>query len=109
MPEDILAELRVKEQEMEALINGARREAASIREAALKSARELRAKSLAELDSGLKSVFDEKTEEMKAEAARIEDEGRKESESLRARGEGNLGKVVEEVMRFITEPGGAAR
>lgn len=109
MPEDILAELRVKEEEMEALINDARREAASIREAALKSGRELRARSLAELESRLKSVFDEKTAEMKAEAARIEDEGREEAESLRARGERNFEKVVEEVMRFITEPGGAAR
>jgi vacuolar-type H+-ATPase subunit H len=109
MPEDILSELRAKEEELEALINGARREAASIREAAQKSARELRAQSLAELETRLKRDFDEKTAEMKAEAAKIEDDGRRESESLRARGERNFEKVVEEVMRFITEPGGAAR
>ncbi len=54
MAEDILAELRAKEEEMEAFINDARGKAVSMREAAQKSARELRARSSAELDERLK-------------------------------------------------------
>lgn len=109
MPEDILAELRVKEEEMETLLGDARRQAASIREAALKSAREFRSRSLSELDEELKRVSDGKIKEMKQEAGKIEDEGRKDAERLKARGEKNFEKVVEEVMRFIRDPHGAAR
>ncbi|OGP13314.1 MAG: hypothetical protein A2052_03475 [Deltaproteobacteria bacterium GWA2_54_12] len=109
MSEDILSELRAKEEEMEALLNDARRQAASIREAALKSARELRSRSLSELEGELKSISDEKTNEMKQEAGKIEEQGRNEAEKLKARGEKNFEKVVEEVMRFIREPNGAVR
>lgn len=109
MPEDILAELRAKEEEMEALLGDARRQAASIRDAATKSARELRSRSLSELEQELKSISDGKTRDMKQEAAKIEDEGRRDAERLKARGEKNFEKVVEEVMRFIRDPHGAAR
>jgi vacuolar-type H+-ATPase subunit H len=61
MPEDILAELRAKEQQMEALISDARGEAASIREAALQSAREIKARGLSELDEELRPGAEEKT------------------------------------------------
>lgn len=109
MPEDILAELRAKEEEMETLLGDARQQAASIREAALKSARELRSKSLLELEGELKSISDEKMNEMKQEAGKIEDRGRKDAERLKAHGEKNFEKVVEEVMRFIRDPHGVAR
>ena len=109
MAEDILNEIRAREEEMEALINDARGQAASIREAALKSARELRARSLSELEEELKSISDGKLTEMKEEAARIEEQGRREAEKLKVLGEKNFEKVVEEVMRFIREPGGAPR
>lgn len=42
MPEDILAELRVREEEMEALLDRARKEAAAIREEASRTSREIR-------------------------------------------------------------------
>lgn len=109
MPEDILAELRAREEEMEAFIKDAREQAASIRETAQRSARELRARSLADLENELKSVSDEKTNEMKKEAGRIEEEGRKEAEKLKERGEKNFEKVVDEVMRFIKDPREAIR
>jgi vacuolar-type H+-ATPase subunit H len=109
MPEDILAELRAKEDEMEALLGDARRQAASIREAAQKSARELKSRSRSALEAELKSISDEKTREMKEEAGKIEEQGRMDAEKLKARGEKNFEKVVKEVMRFIKEPHGAAR
>lgn len=109
MAEDILAELRAKEEEMEAFINDARGKAVSMREAAQKSARELRARSSAELDERLKALYDEKTAAMKEEARRIEEEGRIEADRLRERGERNFEKVVQELMRFIIEPGGASK
>ncbi len=46
---------------------------------------------------------------MKAEAAKIEEEGRIEADRLRERGERNFEKVVQELMRFIIEPGGASK
>lgn len=109
MAEDILAELRAKEDEMEAFINDARRQAASIREAAHKSARELRARGSAELDERLKAVSEEKTAAIMEEAGRIEEEGLREAGRLRERGERNFEKVVQELMRFIIEPGGASK
>lgn len=102
-----MAELRAKEQQMEARISDARSEAASIREAALKSAREIKARGLADIDEELKRVAEEKINLMKDEAARIEDEGRNDAAALKALGEKNFEKVVEEVMRFVREPHGA--
>ncbi|MBI2399521.1 MAG: hypothetical protein HYV23_00395, partial [Deltaproteobacteria bacterium] len=67
------------------------------------------AQRLSELEGELKSISDEKTREMKQEAGKIEDEGRKDAERLKARGETNFEKVVEEVMRFIRDPHGVAR
>ena len=101
MPDDILAELRAKEEELEARINEARREAASIREAALKSARELRAGSISGLEGELKAFADSRTREMNEEAASIEEKGREEALRLKALGERNFERAVEEVMKFI--------
>lgn len=101
MPDDILAELRAKEEELEARINEARREAASIREAALKSARESRALSISGLEGELKAFADSRIREMNEEAARVEEKGREEASRLKALGESNFEKAVEEVMKFI--------
>lgn len=109
MAEDILAGLRAKEEEMEALLKGARQEAASVREAALKSARELKDRSRAELEEELRRTYEARIREAALEAERIEEQGRVEAERLRARGERNFEKVVSEVMRFIKEPHGAGR
>lgn len=101
MPEDILAGLRAKEEEMEALLNNARREAASIREAALQSARSLKEKLRSELEEELKKTYESRMKETLEEAGRIEEEGRIEAERLREKGEKNLGKVVAEVVSFV--------
>jgi hypothetical protein len=52
----------------------------------------------------LRLASEEKIKKMKDEAARIEDEGRLDVAELKARGERNFERVVEEVMRFIREP-----
>lgn len=109
MPEDILAGLRAKEEEMEALLAGARREAASIREAALASARSLKEKRRSELDSELEKSYEAGMRETVEEAGRIEEEGRLTAERLKAKGERNFEKTVAEVMRYIREPHGARR
>jgi len=107
MAGDILAELRAKEDELEARVNVARREAASIREAALKSAREKKAAAFSELDSELKSFVEARTKEMNEEAAVIEEKGREEASRLRAVGERNFEKAVDEIVRLIRAQGGA--
>ncbi|MCC6501572.1 MAG: hypothetical protein IT362_00365 [Deltaproteobacteria bacterium] len=106
MPEDILAELRAKEVELEARINEARREASSIREAALKSARDIKAAGASELEGELKAFIDERTREMNDEAASIEEKGRQEALRLKEIGERNFERAVEEVVKFIKQPRG---
>lgn len=106
MPEDILAELRAKEVELEARINEARGQAASIREAALRGARDIKAAGALELDSGLKAFIDARTGEMNDEAASIEEKGRQEALRLKEIGERNFERAVEEVVKFIKQPRG---
>jgi len=107
MAVDILAGLRAKEDELEARVNEARREAASIREAALKSAREKKAAAFLELETEIESFVEARTKEMTAEAAVIEEKGREEAARLRAVGERNFEKAVDEIVRLIRAQGGA--
>lgn len=109
MAGDILAELRAKEDELEARVNEARREAASIREAALKSAREKKAAAFSELETEITSFVEARTKEMNEEAAAIEEKGRGEAARLRGVGERNFEKAVDEIVRLIRAQGGAGK
>lgn len=109
MAGDILAELRAKEDELEARVNEARREAASIRETALKSAREMKAAAVLELESELKSFVEARTKEMNEEAAVIEEKGREEAARLRAVGERNFEKAVDGIVKLVRAQSGAGK
>lgn len=103
MPEDVLAQLRAKEDELEARVSEARSQAASIRESALKSAREMKAAAVEELESEIKSFIEARTKEMNEEAAVIEENGRQEALRLKAVGERNFEKAVDGIVEFIKE------
>lgn len=109
MPEDILAELRIKEEEMEALINDARKRAAVIRELGLKSARELKESILKETDEEIKAQYSSVIEEISAEARRIEETGEKEALELKEKGLKRKDAVAREVMRFLLDEAGERR
>lgn len=103
MAEDILAELREKEDEMEALISEAREKAAHMREEALKSARAISEKASAEADEEVRAILSSERASIAQEASRIEEDGSKEADRLREKGLRNTEKVVSEVMRFLIE------
>lgn len=102
MPEDILAELRAREEEMEALLDQSRKEAVSIRDEALRSSREIRDSAKAKSMEEVRALEDSGRALIEDEAERIEERGRAEAAELRAKGERNMEKVVSEVMRFLT-------
>ena len=109
MPEDILAELRAREEEMEALINEARKEASRIREEALRSARELKESRRKESEEEARSLEAAGSEAAGKEAMMIVEEGEKEAGELRGKGDRNIEKAVSEVVRFLKSPKGVLR
>ncbi|MDP2689929.1 MAG: hypothetical protein Q8P48_07430 [Deltaproteobacteria bacterium] len=107
MPEDILSDLKAKEEELEVLLEGARTKALAIREEALRKARELKEAKAVELESELAAISEEREAAIREEAGRIEREGEAAAAKLKATGEKNMDRAVEEVIRFITGAGGA--
>lgn len=105
MPEDILSELRAREEEMEELINEARRQAARIREEASRSARELKESKLREAEEEARGIESSGRAAIEREAMGVEEEGRREAEALRLKGEGNRDRAVAEVVRFLAGTG----
>lgn len=105
MSVDILEELKKKEEAMEALINEAKKRASVIREASIKSARELKAVRLREIDAELKGLSDKSEEGLKKEVSSIEEAGKRDAEALEQKGEARKEKAIEEVMRTLS--GGA--
>ncbi len=107
MPEDIFSDLKAKEEELEVLLEGARTKALAIREEALRKARELKEAKAVELESELAAISEEREAAIREEAERIEREGEAAAAKLKATGEKNMDRAVEEVIRFITGAGGA--
>ncbi|OGP21212.1 MAG: hypothetical protein A2054_02870 [Deltaproteobacteria bacterium GWA2_55_10] len=103
MPEDILAELRAREEEMEALVEQARKEAASIRDEAARTSRAIRESAGSRSLEEVRAFEDSERALIEDEARAIEEQGRAEAAELRAKGERNMEKVVTEVMRFLIE------
>lgn len=101
MNEDIIDRLKVKEEEMEALINEAKKKASGIMEDAVRKARELKNIRIREIDEELRKISAIEEESIRNEAAKIEEEGRMATEDLRRRGEERKDRAVKEVIRFI--------
>jgi len=103
MAEDILEQLKSKEDEMEAFINDARRKAAAIVEAALKKAKDIRNAKMKESEVELAGFIDSQRESARLEAQRIETDALAQAQALRQKGEAQKGKAVETVLRLINE------
>jgi len=102
MPQDMLSDLKAKEEELDALIEGARQKAASIREQARKKVDEIRASHAAAIEQELTELRKKKDERIRAEVAGIEKQSETEVEDLKARCEANIDRAVAEVTRLIS-------
>lgn len=102
MAVDILEELKKKEEAMEALISEAKKRASAVREASAKSAKELKAVKLREIDAELKALSDKFEDGLKEEISSIEEAGRKDAGTLKEKGEARKEKAIEEVMRTLS-------
>lgn len=100
MEGDMLDRLRAKEEEMEALINDARKRAAAIKEDALKKARELKERKVREIEAELQSRRTLEEEENIRNGMRRIEEAEEAIEELRKRAELKRGEAVKEVMRL---------
>ncbi|MBI2414131.1 MAG: hypothetical protein HYV24_13085 [Deltaproteobacteria bacterium] len=105
MAVDILEELKRKEEAMEALINDAKKRASAIREASLKSAKELKAVKLKDIEAELSLLSEASEKGLKHEISSIEEAGKRDAEALKKKGEANREKAIEEVMRTLTGGG----
>lgn len=103
MSEDILEKLKSKEDEMEALINEARRKTASIREEALKKAKEIKSAKMKEMEAELAGFAGGKREAYAEEAAAIEKDAAKRAGELKEKGVSRKDEAVKAVVRFINE------
>lgn len=103
MSEDILERLKSKELEMEEFLNEARRKAASIKEDALRTAREVRSARTKEMERELSEQAVMEKEAALKEAQSIEKEAVKLAGDLKKKGEARKDKAVAGVVRFIIE------
>ena len=103
MAEDILEQLKSKEDEMEALINEARKQAASMKENALKKAKEIRSAKIKETEQELAGIFARRKEAASREAAAIEADAVARAAGLRQTVAAQRDRAVKEVVRFINE------
>ncbi len=103
MAEDILEQLKSKEDEMEALINEARRKASSIKEDALRKAKEIKSARMKETEEEFSGIIARKTEAAALEAASIEADAGARAGKLRGLVAEQKDKAVKEVVRFINE------
>ncbi|MFQ5735312.1 MAG: hypothetical protein ACE5GY_00435 [Thermodesulfobacteriota bacterium] len=108
MPEDLLSDLKEKEDELETLLEGARLKAAAIKEEALEKARKLKEAKATELDEELAAMAVERDAAIKEEVERIEREGASALAELRSVCEKNIDRAVEEVLNFVIGHDGEA-
>jgi len=103
MKDDVLDRLKAKEEEIDAAINIAKRQAASIKEGALKKARELKLASLKRLDEEARVLAARQGTELKNLSEKMDAEAGARAAELRRLGLGNMDKAVEAVLRRVTE------
>ena len=103
MAEDILEQLKSKEDEMEALINEARRKASSIKEDALRKAKEIKSARMKETEEEFSGIIARKREAAALEAASIEADAEARAGELKRISVARSDDAVKEVVRFINE------
>lgn len=101
--ENIIDKLKVKEDEMEAMLQEARDKARSIREDALRKAKEINGAMLEAFETEMRSAASLEQAKTDEEAARIVDEARNSAKLLAERAGGRMDAAVQEVMRIVTE------
>ncbi|GMR05411.1 MAG: hypothetical protein BMS9Abin24_229 [Thermodesulfobacteriota bacterium] len=109
MPEDILSDLRAKEDELDALVEAARLKAASIREEALRKAGELKDRYASRIEAELEEIRVARDKVTQEEVARIEREADAAVQELRALCVKKMDRAVKEVIRFIDGEDGAVQ
>ncbi len=103
MQENIIERLRRKEEEMEALVAGARDRAASIREDAAGKADEIRKGAAAALDAEMERLGVLSGPGIEKEVSEIEEAAALEAGRIRDAGRRRRQAAVEEAMRAVTE------
>ncbi|MBI5970430.1 MAG: hypothetical protein HY884_04685 [Deltaproteobacteria bacterium] len=103
MSDDVLVRLKAKEEEIEAAINIAKMQAASIKEGALKKAREVKLSSLKRLDEDARALAAMQGEELKNLSAKMDAEAGSKAAELRKIGLKNMDEAVETVLRRVME------
>lgn len=102
MSADILEGLRVKEEEMAALIYQARLKAAAIREAALRQAKEIKTAREIEAQALIREAGAEQDRLMRQDAAKVEAEAQETAKTLAGKGGLRLEEAVECVVRIVS-------
>lgn len=103
MQDNVIDRLRVKEEEMDALVAGARNRAAFIREDALRKAGEARVSGLAALEDEIRRLGAEFEVNIKKEIAEIEKDAGREAAALREKGGQKMEAAIRRAAEFITE------
>ena len=103
MQDNVIDRLRVKEEEMEALVAGAKSRAAFIRDDAVRKAGEAREAGLAALEGEIKRLGAELEANIKKEIAEIEKDAGKEAAALKEMGGQRMEAAVRQAAKFIIE------
>lgn len=101
MAEDMIERLKAKEEEMEALLTGARKKALSIREEAHRNAKEIKNAKLMELEREIKDIEAGADASVKDEIRKIEESGKTLVEGIRKKGSANSEAALEEAARRL--------
>lgn len=101
--DDVLSRLKAKEEEMEALLDEAKRKAASIKEEAVKRAGEIREEAARRTEAELAGAASDEKAAMDKEVEEIWREGHAAARALREKGEARKDRAVEAVTGLILE------
>lgn len=103
MKDDVLDRLKSKEEEIEAAINAAKRQAASIKESALKKAREFKLSGLKRLDEEARALAARQGAELKDLSEKMDAETEAKAAELTRLGLQNMDRAIEAVLKRVTE------
>lgn len=98
---DILESLKKKEDELELLLQEARRKAAQIKEEALEERKNILSSLAAELEAQREAFRKAQLADLETDVRRIKEDAHREAERLNAVAEGNIENAVEMVLRMI--------
>jgi len=109
MPEDILSDLKAKEDELDALVEAARLKAASIRDEARRKADELKAAHASSIEAELETLRLEREKATGEEVEKIERASDAAVEELKALCGKNMDRAISDVTRLISGENGAGQ